>query len=145
MKNPVFLREKLLGDEKPFCQMVKAGDFLFLTGQTARDQSGRIVGVGDIQEQARQIFRNMRRILALVDCDLTSIIRLTSYIVPSMATMEFTNKYWEVRREVFGEHRPASTGVQVAALMLPEMLIEVDAIAYAPGAVIRPEAQILNP
>lgn len=145
MKDPVFMRERLVGDERPFCQIVKAGDFLFLAGQTARDQSGNIVGVGDIQEQARQIFRNIKRILALVDCDLTSIIRLTSYLVPSMATMEFTNKYWEVRREVFGNHRPASTGVQVVALMLPEMLIEVDAIAYAPQAKIGPEAHILNP
>src|ERR1700761_7354714 len=144
MKDPAFLREKLVEDERPFCQMVKAGDFLFLAGQTARDQAGNIVGVGDIQEQARQIFRNMQRILALAGCDLTSIIRLTSYLVPSMETMEFTNKYWEVRREFFGNHRPASTGVQVAALMLPEMLIEVDAVAYAPQAVIGPEAHILN-
>ncbi len=80
----------------------------------------------------------MRRVLGLAGCDLTSVIRLTNYLTVSFDDMEQTNKYWDVRREFFGTHRPASTGVKVAALIFPELLIEIDAIAYAPNAVINP-------
>ena len=144
MKDPLFIKDNRRGGENPACHMVKAGDFLFLTGQTATDEDGNLVGPGDIQAQARQIFTNVRRLLGLAGCDLTSIIRLTNYLTTPMTDMEFTHKYWEVRREVFGDHYPASTGVQVAALMRPEMLIEVDVVAYAPNAVISPDAQVLN-
>jgi 2-iminobutanoate/2-iminopropanoate deaminase len=145
MSAPVFLRDnRRWNEETPMCHMVKAGDFLWLTGQIAKDEEGNIVGAGDIQAQARQVFTNMRRVLGLVGCDLTSIIRLTTYLTTPMTDMEFTQKYWEVRREFFGSHRPASTGVQVAGLMLPELLVEVDAVAYAPNAVVSPEAIILK-
>lgn len=131
-------------DDYPMSQMVKTGDFLWLTGQVAFGEDGRIVGSGDIQAQARQVFTNMRRVLGIVGCDLTSVIRLTTYLTTPMTDMAVTRKYWEVRKEFFGTHRPASTGIQVAGLMLPEMMIEVDAVAYAPGAVARPGARILN-
>jgi 2-iminobutanoate/2-iminopropanoate deaminase len=146
MEDPLFIRDDWRWTEdKPMCYMVKAGDFLWLTGQVALDENSEIVGPGDIQLQTRQVFTNIRRILALAGCDLTSVIRLTNYFTTSMTDMVATRKYWEVRREFFGNHRPASTGVKVAALMLPELMIEVDAIAYAPNAVISPEATILNP
>lgn len=118
--------------------MVKAGDFLWLSGQTGTDEEGNLVGVGDIRAQARQVFTNVRRLLGLAGCDLTSVIRLTTYLTTPMTDMVFTQQYWEVRREFFGKHLPASTGVQVAALMLPDMLVEVDVVAYAPNAVVQP-------
>jgi enamine deaminase RidA (YjgF/YER057c/UK114 family) len=124
--------------------MVKAGDFLWLSGIVALDENRKVVGAGDIQAQARQVFAIMRRVLSLASCDLTSVIRLTNYLTVSFDDMEQTNKYWDVRREFFGTHRPASTGVKVAALMLPELLIEIDAIAYAPNVVINPSAVIPN-
>jgi enamine deaminase RidA (YjgF/YER057c/UK114 family) len=124
--------------------MVKAGDFLWLTGQVALDEAGNVVGPGDIQAQARQVFTNMRRVLGLAGCDLTSVIRLTNYLTTPMDDMAITRKYWEVRKEFFGNHRPASTGVKVAALMMPELLIEVDAIAYAPKVTLTPDAKIIN-
>lgn len=146
MRDPLFIVDsrRRLSDDSPMCHMVKTGDFLWLTGQVSKDEEGNVVGHGDIQAQARQIFTNVRQLLGLVGCDLSSVIRLTNYLTTSMATTEFTNKYWQVRQEIFGNHRPASTGVQVAALMLPEYLLEVDVVAYGPNAVLSPEAIIVN-
>lgn len=145
MQDPLFIRDDWRwSDDKPMCYMVKAGDFLFLTGQVALDENGNVVGPGDIAAQARQVFTNMRRVLRLAGCDLTSVIRLTNYLTTSMADMVATRAYWDVRREFFGNHRPASTGVKVAALMLPELLIEIDAIAYAPKIELSPDARLLD-
>ncbi|MFO1080362.1 MAG: RidA family protein [Reyranellaceae bacterium] len=146
MTAPIFVKDiRRASDTRPMCDVVKAGDFLFLSGQVGFDEQRRIVGPGDIEAQARQIFTNVRRKLGLFGCDLTSIVRLTSYLTTPMTDMTFTEKYWTVRREFFGDHTPASTGVQVASLMLPGLVIEVDVTAYAPGAVPGPEAIVLNP
>jgi enamine deaminase RidA (YjgF/YER057c/UK114 family) len=145
MNAPLYLADNRHWDEaKPMCHLVKAGDFLWLSGTVAYDEEGNVVGPGDIRAQARQIFTNMQRRLGLVGCDLKSVIRLTTYLTTPMTDMKFTKQYWEVRHEFFGAHRPASTGVQVAALMLPQLLVEVDAVAYAPNAVVGSEARILN-
>ena len=143
--DPLFIRDDWRwSEDKPMCYMVKAGDFLWLTGQVALDESGNVVGPGDIEAQARQVFTNMRRVLGLAGCDLTSVIRLTNYLTISMTDMTETRKYWNVRREFFGNHRPASTGVKVAALMMPELMIEIDAVAYAPNVTLSPDARLLN-
>src|SRR5690348_3707787 len=119
MNEPLLINEDFRWrDDLPMCSMVKTGDFLWLSGQTARGEDGKLVGPGDIRAQARQIFTIMRRILGLAGCNLTSIIRLTNYLTTPMNDMEFTRKYWEVRQEFFGNHKPASTGVRVASLML---------------------------
>jgi 2-iminobutanoate/2-iminopropanoate deaminase len=143
MNDPLFFKDDIRWRENsPMSHMVKAGDFLWLSGIVSLDENRKVVGPGDIQVQARQIFTIMRRVLGLAGCDLTSVIRLTNYLTSSFDDMEATNKYWDVRREFFGSHRPASTGVKVAALIYPEILIEIDAIAYAPNAMINQSALI---
>lgn len=128
----------------PQSQIAKAGDFLFLSGVSARNDDGEVVGHGDIEAQTRQIFTNIKSILAVVGCDLTDVIRLTSYLATPVSDLDAAHKYIKTRMEFFGDHRPASTGVNVAGLMLPEMLVEVDVIAYAPHAVIGPNAKIIG-
>ena len=143
MDDPLFFKDDIRWrEESPMSHMVKAGDFLWLSGIVALDERRQVVGAGDIQAQTRQVFTIMRRVLGLAGCDLTSVIRLTNYLTVSFDDMEQTNKYWAIRREFFGTHRPASTGVKVAALIYPELLIEIDAIAYAPHAVINSSALI---
>ena len=145
MNDPLLFKDAVRWREDlPMSHMVKAGDFLWLSGIVALDENRNVVGAGDIQAQSRQVFTIMRRVLNLAGCDLTSVIRLTNYLTVSFDDMEQTNKYWDVRREFFGTHRPASTGVKVAALIFPELLIEIDAIAYAPNPVINPSAVIPN-
>jgi len=119
---------------KSFALLSRSGDYVWLSGQTAHDEAGNLVGVGDFLAQERQVFTNIRNILNRhAGCDLDSIVRLTTYFaIPLNA--EVSRKYWEVRREFFGDKPPASTGIQVAGLVTPETLIEIDAIAYAPVA-----------
>lgn len=134
MGDPEFIRGEWDWDRDwPMSQMVRCGDYLWLTGQIAFDEQGQVVGPGDLKAQARQVFTNMSRVLGRVGCDLTSVIRLTSYFAVPMAGTDLTRKYWEVRHEFFGDHRPASTGFQVVSLLTPELMLEVDAVAYASG------------
>jgi 2-iminobutanoate/2-iminopropanoate deaminase len=140
VRDPFFVRSDREWDQTwPMSQMVKAGDLLLLSGQIAYDERGELVGAGDVVAQARQVFRNLQHVLGRVGCDLTSIVRLTNYFATGEMNMETTLRYWEVRRDFFGDHRPASTGLLVAGLMTPGILLEVDAIAYAPGIEIPQE------
>ncbi len=118
--------------DKAFALMTRAGDYVWLSGQTAHDSSGQLAGEGDIIIQARHTFQNIRHILnEHAGCDMDAIVRLTTYFVPPL-NEDLAKQYWEVRREFFGNRPPASTGVQVAGLVTPTTLIEVDAVAYAP-------------
>lgn len=99
--------------------------FLFGAGQTGVDGDGR-TGEG-IEEQARLVWRNIRRVLAGADMDIANIVQLNMLLVDrgdAAGAMA-------VRNEVLGEHRPASTLMYVAGLARPEWLIEIDFIAVA--------------
>jgi 2-iminobutanoate/2-iminopropanoate deaminase len=143
MSDPLFVKDGVRWrEDQPMSHMVKAGDFLWLSGIVSLDENRKVVGADDIAAQTRQVFTIMRRVLGLAGCGLNSVIRLTNYLTVSFDDMEQIHKYWDVRREFFGAHRPASTGVKVAALMFPELLIEIDAVAYAPNAIVSPDALI---
>jgi 2-iminobutanoate/2-iminopropanoate deaminase len=119
-------------ENMPLSQVVRVGDTLYLAGQVSLDEAGKVVGVNDLEEQSRQVFRNMQRVLAAAGAKLTDVVRLTTYFSMSL-TLDATNRYWKVRREFFGNHKPASTGLQVAGLLYPSLLLEVDAIAVIPS------------
>lgn len=118
-------------DDWPLAQAVQVGELLFLSGQVAIDRDGNVVGKNNLQAQTRQIFENMKTVLAAAGADLTDVVRLTSYFSVDL-TLDLTREYWEVRKEYFGSHRPASTGMQVKALLYPSLMLEVDAIAVVP-------------
>lgn len=107
---------------------IKAGHTVYLSGQIALGPDGMLVGVGDLTAQARQCFENIRAILARAGGTMGDIVKMTTYFT-SKLDEDVTREYWTVRHEVFGDYRPASTGVQVQALVLPECLIEIEAIA----------------
>ena len=114
--------------DMPLSQVMRAGDTLYLAGQVPLDDQGNVVGVNDLGAQSRQVFRNLERALAAAGAKLTDVVRLTTYFATEL-THESTHEYWAVRREFFGEHKPASTGLQVSGLIYPTLLLEVDAIA----------------
>jgi 2-iminobutanoate/2-iminopropanoate deaminase len=115
-------------EDMPLSQVMRAGDTLYLAGQVPLDDEGNVVGVNDLEAQSRQVFRNLERALAAAGAKLTDVVRLTTYFAMEL-TLESTHKYWAIRREFFGEHKPASTGLQVSGLIYPTLLLEVDAIA----------------
>jgi enamine deaminase RidA (YjgF/YER057c/UK114 family) len=112
-----------------FSAATRVGDLVFISGMTAGDEQGRIVGEGDIVRQAEYIYEKMARILKVVGCTLADVVDTTEYYL----TLENYEKTAAVRRKVFGgPPYPAATGVQCAGLIRPGALIEIKAIAVVP-------------
>lgn len=112
-------------DRLTFSPAVRVGNLLFISGTTATNENLEIVGVGDIAEQTRQIFRKWEPILRAAGASFENIVETTDYYV----TLEGYARTADVRREFFRPPYPAATGVQVAGLIRPEALIEIKAIA----------------
>ena len=94
-----------------FSPGVRVGNFIFLSGTTATDDKGVMVGKGDIVAQTRQIFRKFAVVLELAGGNLTNIVETTDYVL----SLEDYQKTAEVRREIFkGPPWPAATGVVVS-------------------------------
>lgn len=119
-------------DDFPLSQAVKVGNVLYLAGQVAIDRDGRVVGEGDIVAQSRQCFENMKLVLAEAGATFRDVVRLTTYFTADLSDIKATRAYWQVRKDYFGDHRPASTGLQVKGLIYPSLLLEIDAIAVIP-------------
>lgn len=113
----------------PFSQWVRVGQLVMLSGQVAFAPDGRIVGVDDIAAQARQIFENVGTLLADAGLGFGDIVQLRSYFAMDMADEAAMARFFAVRRAFFGDHRPISTGVRVASLIHPDLLVEVEVTA----------------
>lgn len=101
---------------------------VLVSGQGATDPAtGKLAGM-DVETQTEQVFRNMRAILEAAGSDLSHVLRCGVFLV-DLRDFEKMNA---VYARVFGEHRPARTTVQVAALPDPSLRVEIDAIAYRP-------------
>ncbi|MGW1046705.1 RidA family protein [Streptomyces sp. NPDC002547] len=106
------------------------GRFVAISGQLALDEDGRLVGAGDPAAQARQVFENLRRCLAAAGATFDHVVKLT-FFVTDMAHMPAIRA---ARAEHIPDDRlPAASAVQVAALVRPEFLIEIEAYAVVGG------------
>jgi enamine deaminase RidA (YjgF/YER057c/UK114 family) len=112
-----------------FSPAVRKGNLLFISGLTATDERGNIVGKGDIVAQTRQIFEKIRAILEAAGGSFDDIVKTVDYIV----TTEGYKGTADVRREYFRSGFPAATGIVVKELLRPDALIEIDAIAVLEG------------
>ena len=112
-------------------QGFRVGDLLLISGQAAIDEHGQIVGAGDFDAQAEQTFRNLRRVLEAGGSGLDKIVKVTIYLT-DMANFP---KIVELRARYFTRPWPADTIVGVTALGLPELQIEIEAIALTDGEV----------
>jgi 2-iminobutanoate/2-iminopropanoate deaminase len=118
--------------------IIDSGDarLVYLSGRVATDDTApttegrqRIVGIGDVKEQTRQVIRNLRSTLRQAGGDLDDIVRVRVYVVAPM-TREAFGQIHEARAEFFHkEHYPASTLVVVSALIRADALVEMDADA----------------
>ncbi len=109
---------------------VKIGNLLFISGTTASDEQGEIVGKGDIAAQTRYIFEKFGRLLKAAGAGFEHVVQTTEYIT----TTENYRDTAQVRREVFKGPYPTATGVIVKGLLRPEALIEISAVAVLPDA-----------
>jgi enamine deaminase RidA (YjgF/YER057c/UK114 family) len=100
---------------------------VFVAGQVAVDPQGNMVGRGDLGVQAKQAFRNVIAALKSAGAGPGDVAKITWYVVNYSESVRPTMV--AARREVFGDHTPASTLIGVQALASPDYLIEVEAIA----------------
>jgi enamine deaminase RidA (YjgF/YER057c/UK114 family) len=119
-------------DGFPLTQGLRVGSWLFLAGQIALDADGNVVGKGDLLAQTRQVFENIKLILQKGGASLKDVVKMTTYFTADLQNK--MDEYFAARREYFGDVNPPSTGVQVAALAFPGLLLEKDVIAILPSA-----------
>jgi enamine deaminase RidA (YjgF/YER057c/UK114 family) len=100
---------------------------VYVAGQVAADADGKVVAPGDVVGQARQAFVNLRTALEAAGATIADVARVTWYVVGYR--VELLPELAAARREVFGDHAPASTLIGVESLATPEYLVEAEAVA----------------
>ncbi len=108
-------------------QGFRVGDLVLVSGQAAIDENGQLVGVGDFDAQAEQTFRNLRRVLEAGGSSLDRVVKVTIFLTD----MGNFPKIVDLRGKWFTPPYPADTIVEVTSLALPELEIEIEAIAVA--------------
>lgn len=107
-----------------YSHAIKAGNTIYVAGQIALDEAGNVVG-NDMVTQIDQLYENMRRVLAAAGAQMSDVVKLNFYCL-NTDDLRLTG---DIRKKYFGQHRPASTAVQIAKLGVPGTVVEVEAIA----------------
>ena len=113
-------------ETNPFPSATRAGDFVFISGMVSKDENKVLVGEGDIYAQTVQTLKNLQTVLAGYGLGLDAVATATVYINDAAMAAEY-NRAWV---DTFAGHRPSRATI-VAPLLAPELLVEVQATAWA--------------
>ncbi len=108
-----------------YSRAVRAGDEIHVSGTTATDDDGDLVGVGDPYAQAEQALSNVERALERLDATRADVVRTRLFVTD----VDRWDEIGRAHREYFDDVRPATSMVQVERLVDPEMVVEVEAVA----------------
>ena len=112
-----------------YSRAVRVGQLVVVAGTTATDAAGVLVGAGDAYAQTVQTLANVRAALERAGARLEDVVRTRIYVTD----FELWREVARAHAEVFGTIRPATTMVEVSRLVLPEMLVEIEADAWVEG------------
>jgi enamine deaminase RidA (YjgF/YER057c/UK114 family) len=105
---------------------IRVGDAVHVSGMTSRGADDATIEGRDAYEQAKIIFTKIKRLVEAAGGALNDVAKVTIYVTD----IRQNGEVWRARREFFTGDFPASTLVQVSALAKPEMLVEIEAVAY---------------
>jgi 2-iminobutanoate/2-iminopropanoate deaminase len=131
--NGIVRKEFRIDDFPPplshYTDVVTHGNLAFLSGFLAVDSDGKVVGEGDVVTQARQVHEYMSKALDAVGSSFADVLKVTVYL----RDISDRGAINSIRQEYFGDHRPASTLVEISSLAVPGALVEIEAVAAIAG------------
>lgn len=113
-------------------QAIRVGNLVYLSGQASLDRDGNVIGAGDFDAQAEQTFANLKAVLETAGSGLDRVVKVTIFL-KDMANFP---KILDLRKRYFSKPYPADTIVEISALGLPELEIEIEAIGLVGGRLV---------
>jgi 2-iminobutanoate/2-iminopropanoate deaminase len=122
--------KRYAGSGSTFSRAVEApvGRTLYISGQVPRDANGKVIGVGDLETQSRAVFDKIKGLVEEAGGTMANVVMINTFLT----SLDNYSVFSRIRGEYFGDNLPASATVKVAALLNPDFLIEVEAVAVLP-------------
>ena len=110
-----------------YSHAIRCGNTIYIAGQNALDEDGKLVGEGDVVAQTERSYENLKRVLEAAGASMSDVVQMRIYVLNEC--LEGFKKTGEIRRKYFGRHFPAITLLVIDGLYESGTLIEVEAVA----------------